>query len=191
MLYRSINKKSCAQQAIDWLIVYHCLTFHYKNVAIDHDLLPRDHQINRVHLLSRVNNCAKFSNSHTSIGQQILSGHHLYKDQQFDHDLWPHDLKFSRHYLLSWNTHGTKISYFQATGSLDIEGTAFKKIWSLILIFYHVTWKSKRSMCFLGINSSTKFSTSQAKGSKDIEWTSFVQRPGLWPWPFTTCLDNQ
>ena len=56
-----------------------------ESIAIDLDFLPCDLIINRVILLSRVNNCAKFSNSHIS-WSTVWSEHYLYKDQMFDLD---------------------------------------------------------------------------------------------------------
>ena len=97
----------------------------FKDQQFGLDLSPCDLKIYRVHLLSRVIHCIKFSNFPEKSSQEILSRHHLYKDRQFDLALWPCDFKINREHLFSRGIHCTKFANFQAEGFKDIERTSF------------------------------------------------------------------
>ena len=139
----------------------------YKDQQFNLDLWPCDLNINRNHLLSRVEeftvpSLATFQHR----GQETLSGEHFFKDQQFDHDLWPCDLQIGDINSLGASTVVWKLSNKGVQKASFVQRPAYDfNLWPCDLKINRDFLISKAIQCI-------KSGNFQAKGSKDIEWTS-------------------
>ena len=147
---------------------------------LDFELLACNLKINKVRLLSRVNNCTKFSNSGSGAKRsKILSGHQLTNSLTniltLDYVTWKSIGNISTHY--GQLTSMTSLSTLKRSNQNILCGYSFVQRPAFFLA--HLTWKFIEENLLSSVYIYIKFNYSQERGSKDVEPTFLSNGRGV------------